>query len=47
MALDEAISSEHDGDSHGFHHPGFDLRNCDSDGGSLDVVLVEEKREIF
>lgn len=47
MALDEAIPSEHDGDSHGFHHPRLDLRDCDFDGGSLDLVLDEEKREIF
>ena len=47
MALDEAISSEHDGDSYGFHYSGFDLRNCDFDGSSLDLVLDEEKCEIF
>ena len=47
MALDEAIPSEHDGDSHGVHYSGFDLRNCDFDGGAFDVVLHEEKCEIF
>ena len=47
MALDEAIPSEHDGDSHGFHHSGLDLRHCDFDGGSLDLVLDEGKCEVF
>lgn len=47
MALDEAIPSEHDGHSDGFHHSGLHLRNCDFDGGSLDVVLDEETREVF
>ena len=46
MALDEAIPPEHDGDSHGFHHSGLHLRDCDFDGGSLDLVL-EGTREEF
>ena len=47
MALGETVPSEHDGGGHGFHHSGLDLRHCHLDGGALDVVLDEEKREVF
>ena len=47
MALDETVPSEHDGGGHGFHHSGLDLRHGHFDGGALDVVLDEEKREVF